>query len=144
MAENYILDFTCTNEKCEGEPNTPAQYIGGDVNLCSDCYWNELDIEVVAPPMEVAHLKIKPTTYIIQVVWKDEEKEVCSIHRQMSEDEVRDTDETFTYKGKIYLHNVAKVHSKENALTAIHSWWRGCISLNDLNKKEKGKYEYIK
>ncbi|MED4068588.1 hypothetical protein [Priestia megaterium] len=141
MTNDFTVGLVCTKENCEGGPNTPAQYFGGDENRCSDCYWDELEIEVVTPPMEVAHLEIKPSTYILQSVWKDEEKEVFYIHRQ--EEEPNDTDKVFKYKGKTYLYKIAKITSKESAMKAIHSWWRGCISLNDLNKKEKGRYEYI-
>ncbi|PGQ88335.1 hypothetical protein [Priestia megaterium] len=145
MANELTLEFVCTKENCEGGPNTPARYIGiaSDENRCSDCFWDEQDIEVVSPPMEVTHLEIKPLTYILESVWKDEEKEVFYIHREMEEEEPKDTDKVFKYKGKTYLYKVAKITSKEAAMKAIHSWWRGCISLNQLNKKEKGRYEYI-
>jgi len=98
-------------------------------------------LKKVNAPEVCKGFKIPPANYLLDIV----DDSNCLVHRELEPGEIEITKEEdiFEWEGKHYLAIIAILETEEKALAAIHSWWRASISLNQLNKKEKGKYEYI-
>lgn len=99
-------------------------------------------LKKVDAPEVCKGFEISPANYLIDLT------DGCNflVHRELEPGELQLTNEkdVFKWEGKYYIAMIANFESEEKAMAAIHSWWRASISLNKLNEKKKGKYEYIK
>ncbi|MFJ7954292.1 hypothetical protein ACIQZG_22580 [Lysinibacillus sp. NPDC096418] len=99
--------------------------------------------KISPPPEKLNNNKIKPVSYLIHSI--GDEFGVL-VHRELSENELASDykdDEIIEYEGQLYLSCILNLATEEEALSAIHSYFRAYETLNDekfiarLNKPEQ-------